>query len=113
MSFITIYITHANEDEAKRISNILVEEKYVACSNIFPITSAYWWNGVMENEDEWVSIVKSIPENWEAIKHKVSEIHPYDVPCIMKFNVEANEKYEISTSQRKLVVEPDNGEENA
>jgi hypothetical protein len=26
---------------------------------------------------------------------------------------EAKEKYEISTSQRKLVVEPDNGEENA
>ena len=94
MSFIMIYITHPNEDEAKRIANTLVAEKYVACSNIFPITSAYWWNGAVENEKEWVSIVKSVHENWEAIQLKVTEIHPYEVPCIMKMDVEANEKYE-------------------
>ncbi|MDF1699472.1 MAG: divalent-cation tolerance protein CutA, partial [Saprospiraceae bacterium] len=75
-----IYITHPNENEAKKLSNVLVEQKYVACSNIFPITSAYWWNDSIENENEWVSIVKTIPENWEAVKSKVTEIHPYKVP---------------------------------
>jgi len=94
MSFILIYITHANEDEATKVANLLVDQKYVACANLFPITSAYWWNGAVENENEWVTIVKTIPENWEAVKSKVTEIHPYDVPCIMKINVEANEKYE-------------------
>lgn len=94
MSFILIYITHADENEAAKIANLLVEEKYVACANMFPITSAYWWNDAIENEKEWVSIVKTIPENWEAVKTKVAEIHPYEVPCIMKINVEANEKYE-------------------
>lgn len=94
MSFILIYITHPNEDEATRVTNVLVEQKYVACSNIFPITSAYWWNGAIANEKEWVSIVKTVPENWEAVKAKVAAIHPYEVPCIMKINVEANDEYE-------------------
>jgi len=94
MSFILIYITHPNEKEATMVANSLVEQKYVACANTFPITSAYWWNDAIENEKEWVSIVKTIPENWEAVKAKVTEIHTYEVPCIMKINVDANEAYE-------------------
>ncbi|MEM9546211.1 MAG: divalent-cation tolerance protein CutA [Bacteroidota bacterium] len=94
MSFILIYITHPDENEAQKVANVLVLEKYVACSNIFPIKSAYWWNNVIENDQEWVSIVKTIPENWEAVKSKVSEIHSYEVPCILKIDVDANEAYE-------------------
>ena len=94
MSFILIYITHPNEKEAERIANLLVEQKFVACANIFPITSSYWWKEAIANEKEWVSIVKTIPENWEAVKAKVTEIHPYEVPCILKFGVEANDAYE-------------------
>ncbi len=94
MSFSLIYITHANESDATILANSLVEQKFVACSNIFPITSAYWWNEAVQNEKEWVSIVKTIPENWEAVKSQVAKIHPYEVPCILKIDVEANEAYE-------------------
>jgi len=94
MSFITIYITHATELAATKLSNYLIENKYVACANIFPIKSAYWWDGQINTENEFVSIVKTIPENWESLKTKVEDIHPYEVPCIMKFEVEANEAYE-------------------
>ncbi len=94
MSFIIVYITHANEISALKLSNYLVENKFAACANIFPIKSAYWWKGIIESENEFVSIVKTIPENWEKLKSKVEEIHPYEVPCIMKFEVEANEAYE-------------------
>ena len=94
MSFIIIYITHENEEAAKKVVDQLVNEKLVACGNLFPIQSAYWWKGVIQNEEEWVSIVKTIPELWAKVKSKVEEIHPYEVPCIMKFEVEANESYE-------------------
>jgi periplasmic divalent cation tolerance protein len=94
MSFILVYTTHANEESAMKLSNYMVEKKIAACANIFPIKSAYWWKGNIESEDEYVSILKTIPENWELLKTKIEELHPYDVPCIMKINVEANEKYE-------------------
>lgn len=93
MKFIIVYITHANEAAAKKVANHLIEKKIVACSNIFPITSAYWWNGSINNDEEFVSIVKTKTEHWDLVKETVAEIHPYEVPCIMKIEAEANEAY--------------------
>ena len=55
MSFIIVYITHAKELAATKVSNYLVENKYAACANIFPIKSAYWWDGAIQSEHEYVS----------------------------------------------------------
>jgi periplasmic divalent cation tolerance protein len=41
-----------------------------------------------------VGIVKTTRDKWEQLKQRVESLHPYDTPCIMKFDVEANEKYE-------------------
>jgi periplasmic divalent cation tolerance protein len=94
MAFLILYVTHPDEDTARRISQHLVERKMAACANIFPIQSAYWWQGVVQNESEWVSILKTKPENWETIVAEIEKIHPYEVPCITKISVEANPAYE-------------------
>ncbi len=94
MSFAIIYITHESESAAKQLTNQLLQEKHIACANIFPITSAYWWQGAVANEGEWVSIVKTTLERWPEVRNRVEELHPYEIPCIMKITVEANEAYE-------------------
>lgn len=94
MSFAIIYITHENEQEARKIANHLLRKKMVACSNIFPISSSYWWQGAIQHEGEFVSIVKTTLSNCDAVKEEVENIHPYDLPCIMIIEVEANEAYE-------------------
>ncbi len=94
MSFIAIYITFGSEDSAKKISHQLLEKKLVACYNIFPMSSAYWWEGKIEKDNEYVAIVKTIPDLWNKIVVEVENLHPYEVPCIMKMEVEANEGYE-------------------
>jgi len=71
MSFIIVYITHSSEANAQKIANHLIEKKMVACANIFPIKSAYWWKGQIGNDDEWVSIVKTIPQIWETLQKKL------------------------------------------
>ena len=94
MAFIIIYITHKNLKEAKKITNYLLKKKCIACANFFPIESMYWWKNKITNSKEIVSIVKTKKENWEKIKSEVKKLHPYECPCIMKLNVEANEDYE-------------------
>ena len=94
MSFITVYVTHASEDAAKSFTDILIGRKAIACANLFPIQSAYWWQGEICQEEEWVSLLKTQNSHWEALKSLILEIHPYDTPCIMKTQVEANEQYE-------------------
>lgn len=94
MGFIAVYITHESEKAAKLLCDHLLEKKLIACANIFPMASSYWWAGAITNEQEWVSIVKTTQENWKTLSNEVSVQHPYEVPCIMKMEVSANEAYE-------------------
>ncbi len=94
MGFIAVYITNESQDAAQSIANQLLASRLIACANIFPIQASYHWQGQIANENEYVALVKTIPEHWEKLKTKVTEIHPYQVPCIMKIEVEANDEYE-------------------
>jgi len=94
MAFIIVYITHPNKEHATSISGVLIKEKLVACSNIFPINSSYWWQGQVVNEDEFVSIVKTRADLYPELVSKVEKLHSYEVPCIMKIEAEANPAYE-------------------
>lgn len=94
MGFILIYTTHASEEEAQRVANALLETKRIACANIFSIQSAYWWHGALEGGGEWVALLKTVQEHWEEVKREISQMHPYEVPCIIKIEVEANPEYE-------------------
>ena len=94
MSFIVVYTTHADQKNASEIVDSLVAKKLIACGNCFPINSAYWWNGAVAKEGEWVALLKTVKENWSTLKETIAAMHPYEVPCIMKFEVEANDGYE-------------------
>jgi periplasmic divalent cation tolerance protein len=94
MSFLVFYITHPDEATAKKVTDRLLEQRLVACANIFPITSAYWWERALQRAGEWVSLVKTRPELEERVVEAVEAIHPYEVPCIMRFEVRANAAYE-------------------
>lgn len=94
MTFILIYVTHKNLDSAQKIAAHLLQKKLIACANFFPIESSYWWKGKIENSEEIVSLLKTKKENWEKVESEIKKIHPYETPCIMKMNVEANEDYE-------------------
>ena len=88
-----IYITCKDEDEAVKISKRLLNKKLIACSNIHPIRSMYWWDNKIQDEKEFVLIAKTKEKNYENIKEEVIKIHSYEVPCILKIDAEANESY--------------------
>lgn len=92
-NFIFIYITNPSLEEAKKIAKHLLEKKLVACTNIFPINSLYWWEGKIADENEFVTIAKTTEENFEKVKTEVEKIHPYTIPCITKIPVSSNEKF--------------------
>lgn len=94
MSFIIIYVTHENIEEAKKITNYLLDKKLIACSNFLPIEANFWWNNKIDSTNEIVSILKTKKENWDIVKDEIEKLHPYKIPCIMKIKVKANESYE-------------------
>lgn len=89
-----IYITCKDEEEAVKISKHLLEKRLIACSNMHPIRSMYWWKGKIEDEKEIVIIAKTLEKHYKNIKKEVCKMHSYDVPCILKIDAEANESYD-------------------
>ena len=67
MNFIFIYITNPTKDEAKMIAKHLLEKKLIACANIFPINSLYWWKDKIADENEFALIVKTTEENFKNL----------------------------------------------
>lgn len=91
---ISVYITCRDEKEAVRISKYLLKKRLIACSNTFPIKSMYWWKKKIVADNEIVMLAKTTDKNYEKIKKEVKKLHSYDIPCILKFNAEANKEYE-------------------
>lgn len=78
-----LYTTTSSEDEAKSISNELLEQRLVACANVFPISSLYWWEGKIEKAEEFAIIFKTKTELLKDAMATVKRLHSYDTPCIV------------------------------
>jgi periplasmic divalent cation tolerance protein len=88
------YTTHATLADAQNCIAHLLQLRLVACANIMPIQSSYWWQGDIVNENEIVVLFKTRPDLKAALTNEITQIHPYQVPCIMTWEVEANEAYQ-------------------
>jgi len=85
--YVFMYVTAPNEEEARKMGKILVEERLAACVNIFPVFSIYRWEGIQE-EKEVAMIVKTTGERVRQAMRRIKELHSYSVPCICVFNIE-------------------------
>ena len=90
---IILYVTHPDEEHAVSILNMLMEEKLVACGNIFPAQSHYPWKGELVIEGEFISIMKTVKELEEKAITKIEQLHSYEIPCILSYSVNANPSY--------------------
>ena len=88
------YIVCKDAVEAENISLHLLKKRLIACANIFPIRSMYWWKGKMMNEAENVIIAKTNEGNFNKVVNEVKKIHSYEIPCILKINSSANKEFE-------------------
>ena len=93
MEFIFIYITFPKQDEARKVSRHLLEKRLIACVNMHPISSLYWWEGKIADEKEWVVIAKTRSENWGTVKKEVEELHSYTTPYIIRVPVSSKQGF--------------------
>ena len=80
----TAYIT-APPDAASDIARTLVDERLAACVNRFECDSVYRWEGDVHEEAEVILLAKTTDERYDELTERVESLHPYDVPCIERF----------------------------
>ena len=87
---VEVHITCPNREQATALARALVEERLAACVNIVGgVRSIFQWNGAVNDEDEVLCLAKTRRGLFPALSARVAELHPYDVPEILAFEVVA------------------------
>ena len=80
---VSVYAIFADEDEARRIGRLVVEERLAACANILGAChSIYRWQGKVETSSEVAAIFKARADKADALIARIAALHSYDVPAI-------------------------------
>lgn len=99
----TVYIT-APTEAAREIAQTLVDERLAACVNRVPCDSVYRWEGAVHTDAEEILLAKTTDDRYDELRERVVDIHPYDVPCIERFD-EAAVLESFGTWRRESVDE--------
>ncbi|MER7363831.1 divalent-cation tolerance protein CutA [Nonomuraea wenchangensis] len=82
--YIEVHVTAGDRGEASRICRVVVERRLAACAQVVgPITSTYWWEGKVEEAEEWLVLLKTTVDLFDELAAGVREVHSYDVPEII------------------------------
>ncbi|NYT03898.1 MAG: divalent-cation tolerance protein CutA [Candidatus Methanofastidiosa archaeon] len=80
--------TVSNEDVAKNLSMILLENRVAACVNIVSnVKSNYWWNGSIESSTEIILLIKTTEDKYSQLEDLIRKNHPYEIPEIIAFDI--------------------------
>lgn len=71
------YITLNNEQEAKTISQRLLEKKIAVCTNWFSIQCGYQWGDEIKFGNEIVLIVKTLGNKRQLIETTIAQVINY------------------------------------
>jgi periplasmic divalent cation tolerance protein len=77
-----VNISFPDQTTAETVARQLVEQKLVACAQLFPIQSIYRWEGI-QSDAEILLQAKTVAEQLVAIESLVLAAHPYELPEII------------------------------
>ena len=93
--YIQVLVTIDSKEKAGELQRLLVEERAAACVQILgPISSLYWWDGQIEEAQEWLCLSKTRGSEYRRLEALIREHHPYETPEIIAIPILAgNEDY--------------------
>jgi periplasmic divalent cation tolerance protein len=82
--YLQVTTTTDSDAEAHRLAELAVESRLAACGQVLsPITSVYWWEGKVENAQEWMVVFKTAANRVEQLIERLRAEHSYDTPEIV------------------------------
>jgi periplasmic divalent cation tolerance protein len=76
--------TAGSEQQARSIARRLVDERLAACVNIVgPMRSVYRWRDAVEEEAEFLLLIKTRASLLGRVERRVIEHHTYQVPELL------------------------------
>lgn len=80
--------TCPDTETAAKIARALVEERLAACVNrVHGVHSTYRWQGEVHDDAETLLVIKTTRERFDALRARLVELHPYEVPELVAFEI--------------------------
>ena len=103
---IVVLSTCGSEEEALRVARELVEARLAACVNVAPgVRSIYRWQGEVQDDNEWLLVIKSRRDLLEKLQGQLHKIHSYEVPEVMALSVVDGSPAYLRWLDRELAAE--------
>jgi periplasmic divalent cation tolerance protein len=91
--YIQVFTTTDTKENARQIAKKVVEKNLAACAQIIgPISSIFWWKNNINEEEEWLIIIKSKKNLYDDLEHAIMKVHKYEIPEILAVPVLAGAK---------------------
>ncbi|MDR1192396.1 MAG: divalent-cation tolerance protein CutA [Verrucomicrobiales bacterium] len=86
---IIIFCSVPDTDSGRRLADILLAEKAVACVSISAgVESHYVWRGKREVASERLLLIKTLADKYVAVEKLILQNHPYECPEIIAVSAE-------------------------
>jgi periplasmic divalent cation tolerance protein len=83
------YCSCPDADSALAMAEALVGERLAACVNRLPgVVSTYRWQGAVTSDTETLLLIKTTAGRFEALKARLLQLHPYELPELLAVPVE-------------------------
>jgi periplasmic divalent cation tolerance protein len=80
-----VLVTAPDAECGGRVARDLVGSRLAACVNLVPaVRSIYRWEGEVKDDAEVLLVIKTRSDRCQALRQRVVEIHPYDVPELIE-----------------------------
>lgn len=99
--FASVYITVGSESEAKEIARTLLNRGLIACANMFPITSYYYWENAFQEDTEFAVIMKTQGKLLDKLISELKQLHSYEIPCIVSWDIVKGNKDYLNWIERE------------
>jgi len=85
---IVVLSTCASAEDGERIARALVGARIAGCVSVVPgIRSFYRWKGNIECDSEFLLVIKSSRDQFDALRETVTKMHPYEIPELIALPV--------------------------
>ncbi len=92
MAAIVMLTTVGDEEQGNLIAGELVRRRQAACVNMVPgVKSFYRWEGKVCHDAEILLVIKTLDTEVDAVTATIQELHEYDLPEILAFDVARGE----------------------
>jgi len=84
-----ILVTTGTEEQAISMARALVGERLAACVNIVgPVRSIYRWRDAVEDDREYLLIIKTRATLYMKVETRVRQLHTYEVAEVLALNAD-------------------------